>query len=566
MTPDIILLTGTIVVAVLAVVVGLIRAVLERRRGPLWEQYRSRRIDRQRLERAVPGPTPADGTVRALERQAPAMGSRPAFAALGASFAAEPVDGDTEDASPAHAYPYAYARESDEPDAEIGSAVVASAAVASAVLEPEATIEPEVVEADMAPAESVTNEPDAAESDAAILEPETEPESEPGLSDAAMAELGIVASRKRPAGKRGSVPPVEVPVETAEPVQTAEPEIVEPAAASAEPVDEPADERAAASSEPVPLFLPGTYTVGAADHEEPAIKRDDAPATAARAAAMTAGYAPTARAVFVPPPPDVIEDELAYRIGVRGARRPSPGTATEAAEGPEALAPILPTVETETWPERRNRRRRAAMGVTGVAAALAAAFVFAVVVLPGLGTQGGVLGETGRPPVSDGAGVVPETPSPTPPPATGTPSSAPPQASPSPSAAAPSPSPSPSAAASGSVKTASVTPRPPAAAPPAATPKPTPKPTPTRKPTPTPLHRPIALFDCTSVALTLTCDGSASRFAASYAWDFGDGTTASGAQTTHVYTFPGSYQVTLTVTNTSGSNSTGHAFEVGLTP
>ena len=272
------------------------------------------------------------------------MGSRPAFAALGGSMTAEPIDADADGgASPAHAYPYAYARESDEPDAEMGSAaVVASAVIASAVIEPDAQVEPEVVATDIAAAESVTAEPAAAASDTAVPEgePEAEPESEPGLSDAAMAELGIVATRKRPAGKRGSAPPVEAPVETAEP------ETAEPAAASAALVDEPAEEPAAASSEPVPLFLPGTYTVGAADNEEPAIKKDGAPATAARAAAMTAGYAPTARAVFVPPPPDVIEDELAYRIGVRGARRPEQ-TSTDVAAGPEALAPILPTVETE---------------------------------------------------------------------------------------------------------------------------------------------------------------------------------------------------------------------------
>ena len=66
MPPEIILLIGTIVVAVAAVIVGLIRAVLERRRAPkLWEQYRSRRIDPQRLERAVPGPTLEDSAVRA---------------------------------------------------------------------------------------------------------------------------------------------------------------------------------------------------------------------------------------------------------------------------------------------------------------------------------------------------------------------------------------------------------------------------------------------------------------------------------------------------------------------
>lgn len=37
-----------------------------------------------------------------------------------------------------------------------------------------------------------------------------------------------------------------------------------------------------------------------------------------------------------------------------------------------------------------------------------------------------------------------------------------------------------------------------------------------------------------------------------YAWDFGDGTTASGAQVTKVYSSPGAYQVILTVTDDSG--------------
>jgi chitodextrinase len=524
------------VVAVAAVVVGLIRAVLERRRAPrLWEQYRSRRIDPQRLERAVPGPTAKDGTIRALEQQAPAMGSRPGFAAFGAPVAVELI-GDSElgpdDASPAHPYAYAYARESDAPDseiesAEIQSAEIGSAAVASAVLEPEATIEPEVVEADMAPAESVTTEPDAAESDTAIPEPETEPESEPGLSDAAMAELGIVASRKRPAGKRGSAPTVEEPVETAVPVETAEPETVEPAAASAGPVDEPAEEPAAASSEPVPLFLPGTYTVGAADAEEPAIKRDDAPATAARAAAMTAGYAPTARAVFVPPPPDVIEDELAYRIGVRGARRPSQSMAVEAADGPEALAPVLPTVETESWPERRSRRRRrAAIGMTTIAAAIVLAVGAST--LPGLIEQGGVLGETGQPPASPAGGVALETPSQSVPPATGQPPSSPePQASPS--SAPPSPSP-----------TASATPR----------------------PTRNVVRPPIARFDCTSVGLVLTCDGSKSSGATAYLWDFGEGSKESGVTASHAYAASASYLVTLVVTGQSGSTSRSQSFIV----
>ena len=39
-----------------------------------------------------------------------------------------------------------------------------------------------------------------------------------------------------------------------------------------------------------------------------------------------------------------------------------------------------------------------------------------------------------------------------------------------------------------------------------------------------------------------------------YSWDFGDGTTGSGATTSHTYTDPGNYNVTLTLTNAEGSS------------
>ena len=42
----------------------------------------------------------------------------------------------------------------------------------------------------------------------------------------------------------------------------------------------------------------------------------------------------------------------------------------------------------------------------------------------------------------------------------------------------------------------------------------------------------------------------------SYAWNFGDGATASGALVTHVYSQPGAYQVSLTVTNSQGLTAT----------
>jgi PKD repeat protein len=56
--------------------------------------------------------------------------------------------------------------------------------------------------------------------------------------------------------------------------------------------------------------------------------------------------------------------------------------------------------------------------------------------------------------------------------------------------------------------------------------------------------------------LTVTFDGSASSPADSYDWDFGDGTTGSGLSVSHVYTTPGSYQPTLTVTSGLDSAST----------
>ena len=40
-----------------------------------------------------------------------------------------------------------------------------------------------------------------------------------------------------------------------------------------------------------------------------------------------------------------------------------------------------------------------------------------------------------------------------------------------------------------------------------------------------------------------------------YSWDFGDGATGSGATTSHTYTEPGNYQVTLTLTNAQGTTT-----------
>ena len=42
----------------------------------------------------------------------------------------------------------------------------------------------------------------------------------------------------------------------------------------------------------------------------------------------------------------------------------------------------------------------------------------------------------------------------------------------------------------------------------------------------------------------------------SYEWNFGDGTTGTGKTTTHTYTSPGTYTVTLTVKDTAGNSAT----------
>ncbi len=64
------------------------------------------------------------------------------------------------------------------------------------------------------------------------------------------------------------------------------------------------------------------------------------------------------------------------------------------------------------------------------------------------------------------------------------------------------------------------------------------------------------LFDasssCPGAAQDDTTCRSSSNTITSYDWDFGDGTTGSGATVTHSYTTPRSYAVTLTVTNDRG--------------
>jgi PKD repeat protein len=74
-----------------------------------------------------------------------------------------------------------------------------------------------------------------------------------------------------------------------------------------------------------------------------------------------------------------------------------------------------------------------------------------------------------------------------------------------------------------------------------------------------------------SVDQSITFDGSGSSAnygnIVDYEWDFGDGTSASGSSVTHVYTQPGDYEVTLTVTNSAGlTASTTHKIQIEAAP
>jgi PKD repeat protein len=78
--------------------------------------------------------------------------------------------------------------------------------------------------------------------------------------------------------------------------------------------------------------------------------------------------------------------------------------------------------------------------------------------------------------------------------------------------------------------------------------------------TTTPTVPPVSDFKTTAKNLVVTFDGSASRSVnggiISYAWNFDDDRTGTGATTSHTYAAAGTYQPTLTVTDATGLTAT----------
>jgi PKD repeat protein len=76
---------------------------------------------------------------------------------------------------------------------------------------------------------------------------------------------------------------------------------------------------------------------------------------------------------------------------------------------------------------------------------------------------------------------------------------------------------------------------------------------------PGPIVPPVAQFSATPLSgtapLPVTFTDLSSNYPTSWIWDFGDGSTSTAQNPTHTYLEPGTYEVSLTVTNEAASNT-----------
>ncbi len=79
------------------------------------------------------------------------------------------------------------------------------------------------------------------------------------------------------------------------------------------------------------------------------------------------------------------------------------------------------------------------------------------------------------------------------------------------------------------------------------------------------LGSPAADFQLTTNGFTVELDGTSSS-ADSYLWDFGDGNSSNGPTTSHTYSTPGLYTITLTASNQCGSSTATQEVAIGSAP
>jgi PKD repeat protein len=105
---------------------------------------------------------------------------------------------------------------------------------------------------------------------------------------------------------------------------------------------------------------------------------------------------------------------------------------------------------------------------------------------------------------------------------------------------------------------------------PSAAPVQTPTPAPIITPTTVPGVPPVALFSYSpptgSSPWTVSFVDESMDNPTSWLWDFGDGTISTDVSPTHGYSEPGTYNVSLTVTNAAGSNEISYLITISATP